>query len=127
MKPRNLIVAAVVLAALSGAVWWAKKHPTAAATDTTTPATTKLVDIPQAKVREVDIAKKGGQVMTLKSVNGKWAITAPDSYPADQEAVTTLLSAVSPLNADTVVDENPKDLNQFGLTDPAMTVTVVQT
>jgi hypothetical protein len=125
MKPRSLLVAAVILAALSGAVWWAKKHPQSGTAATpATPAAPKLADIPQAKVKQVEIAKKGGPAITLDSKNGRWSITTPDQYPADQEAVTTLLSSMSPLNADTVVDETPKDVEQFGLKDPSLAVTL---
>ncbi|MCU1291660.1 MAG: hypothetical protein JWP08_510 [Bryobacterales bacterium] len=128
MKPRSLLVAAIILAALSSAVWWAKKHPQSGTTGTpATPAAPKLADVPQAKVKQVEIAKKGGPRITLDSKNGRWSITTPDQYPADQEAVTTLLSSVSPLNADTVVDENPKDVEQFGLKDPPLIVTLHQT
>ncbi len=129
MKPRSLIVAAVVLAALSGAVWWAKKHPESGTSSSTpaTPAAPKLADVPQAKVKQIDISKKGGQTLTLEAKNGRWFITAPDQYPADQEAVTSLLSAMSPLNADTVVEEKPASVEQFGLKDPSITVTLHET
>jgi Domain of unknown function (DUF4340) len=128
MKPRSLLVAAIILAALSGAVWWAKKHPQSGTSATpATPAAPKLADVPQAKVKQVEIAKKGAPALTLESKNGRWFITTPDQYPADQEAVTTLLSSMSPLNADTVVDETPKDVEQFGLKDPSVTVTLHET
>jgi hypothetical protein len=127
MKPRSLIVAAVILAALSGAVWWAKKHPESGTTAPATPPATKLADIPQAQIKEIEIAKKGAPVLTLEASNGRWSITSPEKYPADQDAVTSLLSSLSPLNADTVVDEKPANVAQFGLQDPAITVTVHQT
>ena len=124
MKPRSLVIAAVILAALSGGVWWAKKHP---ATETGTPATPpapKIADIPQAQIKQLEIAKKGAPPIELQAASGRWAITAPEQYPADQEAVTTLLSSVSPLNADTLVEDSPKNLDQFGLSAPAMTLTL---
>lgn len=127
MKPRSLIVAACILAALSGAVWWAKKHPESGSTTPATPPAPKLADVPQAKVKQVDIARKGSPILTLEAKNGRWSITAPEQFPADQEAVTSLLSSISPLNADTVVDEHPKDVTQFGLNDPSTTVTVHET
>jgi hypothetical protein len=125
MKPRSLILAAVVLAALSGAVWWAEKHPESGGSSTpATPPATKIADIPQSQIKEIDIAKKGAPVLTLQAENGRWSITSPEQYPADQDAVTSLLSALSPLNADTVVDEKPSSVAQFGLQDPTITVTI---
>jgi Domain of unknown function (DUF4340) len=127
MKPRNLVVAAVILAALSGAVWWAKKHPSSGTTSPSTPPAPKIADIPQNRVKSIDIAKKGSPVLTLESENGRWRVTAPGQYPADQDAVTTLLSSLSPLNADTVVEDNSKNLSPFGLSNPSLTVTVHET
>jgi uncharacterized iron-regulated membrane protein len=50
MKPRSLLVAAVLLVALSGAVWWSKRHPEAAQSSTAnTPASPKIADIPSAQ------------------------------------------------------------------------------
>ena len=124
MKLRNLVVAAIVLAALSAGVWWAKKHPSASTTAAATPPVQKIADIPQSKVQGIDISKKGSATLTLQAHNGRWSITSPGQYPADQDAVTTFLSALSPLNADTVVDDHPKDVAQFGLSDPQLSVTV---
>ncbi len=61
MKPRSLLVAAVLLVALSGAVWWSKRHPEAAQSSTTnTPASPKLADIPSAQIKSLTLKKKDG-------------------------------------------------------------------
>jgi hypothetical protein len=48
----------------------------------------------------------------------------PTPYPADQDAVSSIASALSPANADSVVDDKPTDLAKYGLTNPSLTVTV---
>jgi hypothetical protein len=123
MKPRNLLVAAIVLAALSGAVWWAQRHPPSSTTSTT-PASPKLVDVPEAQVQSIDLKKKGGTSITLQRQNGKWAITAPEALTADQEAVNSLANSLSPVNADSVVEDKASDLGKYGLTTPSLTVDV---
>jgi Domain of unknown function (DUF4340) len=123
MKERNLLIAAVLLAALSGGVWWAKRHPQSADTSNI-PASPKLTDIPQAQIKEIDLKKKDGSTVVLQNQNGRWAITAPEQLPADQEAANNLASTLNPVNADNVVEDKPKDLSQYGLKDPALTVTV---
>ncbi|MBV9303549.1 MAG: DUF4340 domain-containing protein [Acidobacteriaceae bacterium] len=124
MKPRNLLIAAALLAALSGVVWWAKRHPQSSASTSTTPPSPKLADIPEANVKEIQIQKKDGPAVTLDRQNGKWVISAPQPLPADQDAATTVASSLSPLTADSVVEDKPANLNQYGLNGPSLTVTV---
>lgn len=126
MKPRNLIVAVVVLAALSGAVWWAKKHPSSGSSEAQTPPPAKIVDIPESSVREVDITSKGQPPLVLRRESGKWQITAPQAAGADQDAVATMLATLSPMTADSVVTDSASDVSQFGLTAPPVTVKVYQ-
>jgi hypothetical protein len=123
MKQRNLLIAAVLLAALSGGVWWAKRHPQSAET-ANVPASPKLVDIPQAQIKEIDLKKKDGTTVILQNQNGRWSIAAPESLPADQDAANALASTFNPVSADNVVEDKPKDLTQYGLSNPSLTVTV---
>jgi hypothetical protein len=123
MKERNLLIAALLLAALSGGVWWAKRHPQSSGTSNI-PASPKLTDIPQAQIKEIDLKKKDGSTVVLQNQNGRWGITAPEQLPADQDAANNVASTFNPVSADNVVEEKPKDLSQYGLKDPALTVTV---
>lgn len=124
MRVRNLLIAAALLLCLSGAVWWANKHPKAATPDAEATASVKVADIPASDVVQLDIAQKAGAAVTLKRENGRWAITAPQPLPADQDAVTAMLSALSPMTADSVVTDNPGDVTQYGLGAPPLTVKV---
>lgn len=123
MKQRNLLIAAALLAALSGGVWWAKRHPQSNEA-TNVPASPKLADIPVAQIKEIDLKKRDGTTVVLQNQNGKWAITAPEALPADQDAASGVASALSPVTADNVVENNPKDLSQYGLNNPSLTVTI---
>ena len=124
MKPRNLLIAAVLLAALSGVVWWAKKHPQPSATGAPANTSPKLADIPVAQIQSIDLKKRDGTPVDLARQNEKWVITAPESYPADQDAASSVASSLSPLTADSVVDDNPADLGKYGLKSPSLAVTV---
>lgn len=126
MKPRNLVIAAVVLAALSGGVWYAKRHPESGQPASTTPAAPKIANIPDAQVKEVELTKKGSPSVTLQRESGKWAITAPEALPADQDAVTGIVSSLSPITADSVVEDKTSNPGQYGLTNPSLVVKVVQ-
>jgi Domain of unknown function (DUF4340) len=124
MHPRKLLIAAVILAALSGAVWYTKQHPPSATPATPAASSASLVNIPAASITGVDIARKDGTALTLEQKNGKWAITGPTPFAADQEAVTSMTSSVSPATADSVVDEKPADPGKYGLSSPSVTVTL---
>jgi hypothetical protein len=124
MKSRNLLIAAILLAALSGAVWWAKKHPQTSSTGGSASTSPKLLDIADAQLQSIDLTKKDGQVITLQRQNGKWVITSPQPFAADQDAVSSIATSLNPLTADSVVDDNTSDMAKYGLASPSLTVTV---
>jgi hypothetical protein len=119
MNFRGLIIAVVVLAMLGGLLYWSQHHTPAAET-AALPASTApvILKVNPADVTELVIKQK--EPVTLKKTNGKWQITEPKPYPADQEAVAGVLSILSGLNADRVVEEKTSDRKQYGL-DPAET------
>jgi len=124
MKLRNLLIAAAVLAALSGGVWYAQLHPPSSATSGTASSTQKLVEIPEKDVQSIDLKKKDGGAVTLTEQAGKWSISAPAPFPADKDSVTSLVSALNPVTADNVVEEKATDVAKYGLNAPSLTVTV---
>jgi hypothetical protein len=125
MGTKKLLVAAIVLAALSGVLWWSNKHPDwGKDKKEETAATPVLVNVPDTSLSSIDIQKRDGSKITLERKSGKWTITAPTPYPADQDAVSSIASALSPANADSVVEEKPSDVAKYGLTTPSLTVTV---
>ncbi len=126
MKNSGLLIAAVVLAALSGALYWSNRHPasenTAKASVDTPP---KILSLKQEDISKIQIKKKGGEELVLaKGDAGKWQITAPKPLGADQEAVSSMLYTVSSLNADRLVDDKAADLNPFGLAQPSLELDV---
>ena len=123
MHPRSLRAAAIVLAALSGVVWWAKKHPKSE-TSSSTSTTVKLVDVPADKLQQISIKKKDGTTVSLKRQNGKWELTSPEALPADQDSVSSLTSNLAPMNADSVVEDKAADFAKYGLTQPALTISM---
>ena len=123
MQARNLLIAAVILAALSGLVWWSKRHPEAPSASNTPPSP-KLADIAAGQIKEIDLKKKDGATLTIRHENGKWALTSPEPLPADQDAINTLTGSLNPITADNVVEDKPSDVSKYGLTNPSLTVTV---
>lgn len=127
MKPRNLLVAAALLAALSGAVWWSKLHPEAGKTTPSTPANPKLADVPSAQVASVTITHKDGSVVAFDHKNNKWQLTKPEGMATDQDAVNSLVSSLSPVTAENVVEDKTSDLGKYGLASPALSIAIKET
>jgi uncharacterized protein DUF4340 len=125
MKNTGLLIAAAVLAGLSGALYWSNHHP---ASDSTTKASSdtppKILTLNQDDITRIAIKKGGEETALAKDGGGKWQITAPKALGADQDAVSSMLYAVSSLNSERLIDDKPADLAQYGLTQPALEVDV---
>src|ERR1700733_5564851 len=114
MNFRGLIVAVVVLATLGGVLYWSQHRKpvdeSAAASTSTAPV---ILKVTPADVTELDIKQK--EPVRLIKTNCPWQIAEPKAYPADQVAVAGVLSTLSGLNADRIVDEKATDRKQYGL------------
>src|SRR5262245_53480177 len=107
MHPKRLLVAVVLLAALGGLVWWSNKKEAAASQGETA---TQILRIPDDQFQEIRIKKLAGETIALSRTTGKWRILEPQALPADQDAVSGMVSSLSTLNADKVVEEKATDL-----------------
>src|SRR5436305_15156036 len=114
MKLRGLLSAAILLAVLGGLTWWSNKKQ-AAASKSPADASTKLLSIPADQFQEIKIKKLTGEVIRLGKAGGKWQIVEPKPMPADQDTVGSLISSLSSLNADKVVEDKAADLKAYGL------------
>ncbi len=125
MRGRGLLIATIVFAALAGLVYWSNrqkaKEDAAPPKDTTSQ---KLISVSEPDVTKVELKKKEGADIVLDKSGGAWRITAPEPYPADQEAAQSLVSSAVTLNSDSVVEERAADPSQFGLAPPVETVII---
>ena len=121
MNFRGLIVAVVVLGALGGVLYWSQHRKP---TEEVAPASTATVilQVNAADVTQLTIKQKTS--VSVEKADGKWQITQPAPYPADQEAVAGVLSTLSGLNADRVVEDKASDRKQYGLDPPAVEVDI---
>lgn len=128
MKINSLLVAAIVLAALSGVLYWSN-HKKTSASDVKVSADMppNILTIPQADITKVEIKKKDGDGVALsKDDAGKWQITAPQVLRADQNAVSSVLSTVSSLSSERLIDAKASDLSEYGLAQPAVEVDITE-
>lgn len=57
----------------------------------------------------------GGESTELTKQDNKWVMTAPEAYPVNSYAVDEWLDTVSNADVASVVEENPSDLEKYGL------------
>jgi hypothetical protein len=116
MRPRGLLIATAVLAALAAAVWWSNRQKKEEPENASSP---KLLSLKQDEITKIEIQRRDGETTRIeKSGDGAWRITAPEPLPGDKSAIESLVSSAASLNADKVVEEKPEDLAAFGLKEP---------
>ncbi len=127
MKLRGLLVAAVVLAGLSGTLYWSNRHKPADTTAASADAPPKILAVNEADITKFDLKKNGAeQVSVERNSAGQWHITAPTPLAADQSAVSSLLGTFSSLNSERVVEEKAGSLAPYGLETPSLEVDLTE-
>jgi len=124
VKPKGLLISAVLLAVLAGLIWWSNKKQAAASK--TTDTSTKILSIPDDQFQEIRLKKGGADTADLKKENAKWRIAAPQQLPADSDSASSLVSTLSSLNADKVIEDKATDLSPYGLNSPSLAAQVVK-
>jgi hypothetical protein len=124
MKLRSLILATLVLLALAGTLYWSEhRKPTEAKVSADTPP--PILKLDESAITKLEIKKKDAAPIVLdKTSSGSWQITEPKPLNADQTAVSSMLSSLSSLNSERVVEDKASDLKQFGLDQPPVEVDV---
>jgi hypothetical protein len=64
----------------------------------------RLAPVAMDAVQQVSVTRDG-QTVSLAKVNGQWSVVAPAAMPADQPAVSSLLSSLTGLRAEEFVQE----------------------
>ena len=125
MKSTGLLIAAAVLAALTGTLYWSDHHKAADATATPVDAAPKILTLKDADFSKIEIKKKGAvEVGLAKNDAGKWQITVPAPLSADQDAISSMVTTLSSLNSERLVEDKASDLKPYGLSEPALEVDI---
>jgi hypothetical protein len=124
MKIRGLLVAAVVFFILAGLLYWSEHRKTADDTvKASANAPPSILKVDSSSITRLDLKKKESEPVALtKGQSGKWAITGPKSFGADQDTVSSILSTLSALNSERLVEEKASDLRPYGLDRPGVEV-----
>jgi Domain of unknown function (DUF4340) len=128
MKIHGLTIAACILIILGGALYWSNHHQandqSAKISADTSPSILKL---DQAAIIKLALKKKDSEPIALtKASSGDWQIIEPKPLRADQSAVSGVVSTLSSLNSQRVVEEKSADLKTFGLENPSFEVDLTE-
>ena len=128
MKMNSLLIAAIVLAALSGVLYWSNhRKPAESAVNVSADTPPKILTLAQADIAKVDIKKKSGDGVELaKNDAGKWQIVGAKPLRADQNEVSSMLSTLSSLSSERLIEEKAGNLADYGLAQPALEVEVTE-
>ncbi len=126
MKFRGLILAILVLVVLGGLLYWSNhRKPPEQDVNSSLSASPVILKMDQGNITQLSLARKGSAPVTLvKGTAGKWQIIAPKAWSADQDEVSGMLSTLSSLTADRVVEDKASDLKQYGLDDPSVKIDI---
>ncbi len=119
----NTLVALVILAVLSATVYfYNKRRPAGESTASPAKSEEKLVNLDAKDVQSFTLRPRAGSPVSCKRDGGKWVIDGQPPIPADDSAVSSLLSSISTATVSDVVDAQPKDPKDYGLAPPAETI-----
>ena len=127
MRVRGLLIAAAVLAGLGGLLYWSNRAEKAKEGKPDPSASPKILELKEDSLARFEIRKKDEPAVVLeKGQDGNWTITAPETLSADQDSVRSLVSTVTSLSSDRLIEENPEDLNLYGLNSPSVELVIGQ-
>lgn len=121
MKIRGLLIATIVLAVLGGLLYWSDHHkPSAEAAKPEADAAPPILKLDENSITQLELKKKDTPAILLTKSGSEWKISEPKPYAADKASVSTLISTVSSLNSDRLVEEKSSDLQRYGLDHPSL-------
>ncbi len=126
MRIRGLIVAAAVLAALTGALYWSNYHKSTETAGAPADLPPKILALKEGDIVAIAIKKKDVDAVVLRKDGNDWRITAPQSLAADQSAVSGMVSPLETLDSQRLVQDKASDLGQYGLSQPSLAIGITE-
>jgi len=121
MKTRSLMLAVAALAILAGALYWSNRREAAKAAAGGTPEAPRILNLTQADITRINIQRNRTEKITLAKLDsGDWQVAETPPLPGDSNTISTLLSTLSTLNSDRLVEEKPGDLAPYALAQPVL-------
>jgi hypothetical protein len=126
MKLR-LLAGVLVLAALAAGLYFSNKEKAAEAAKPaiSKDAPPKILALTEGDIVKISIQKKAADAIVLeKNSAGKWELTAPKRYLADQDVVNQLVNSAASVNSDRLIEDKASDVASYGLQAPSLEVDI---
>ncbi len=114
-KSKNILILAIVLGVLIGTYYFVNNRPP----EEGEPSNEKieLSKFDKEKIVKMTLKTKDG-TLTLEKAGDEWEVDYPHKIELKKSAIDDIAYSFASLYAEQVVDEAPKDLNEYGLKDP---------
>lgn len=116
MRPRNTVIALVVLLVVGGLAYYVAHQPSE--------KTVKLYQVKPEDISKIELRYPGREIELERGTGGRWTITKPVKVEAAKTTADNLARAIAECEVKKTVEEKPADLAPFGLAKPAVVVTV---
>lgn len=128
MKIRGLVVAAAFFFILAGILYWSEHHQPSGEAGKAAPDTPPVIlKLDESAITKLDLKRKDVvPVVLTKGDSGKWQILEPKPFGADQNTVAGIVTTVSSLGSQRLIDENTADLKQYGLDQAAFELDITE-
>src|SRR5215469_3753985 len=125
MKIHGLLIATLVFAGLAGFLYWSDHHKSSAeAAKPDAEAAPSILKLDENSITKLELKKKDAPPILLTKSGSDWKITEPKPLPADQTTVTSLLSTISSLDSERLVEDKSSNLERYGLASPTFELTI---
>jgi hypothetical protein len=116
---RSLLVLLVIALGLGAYIYFVERERDPAAD---TAKENAFTGVTPSDITELTIRSASGETTTLRRSGDNWTVASPVEAPADSATVESILSSLSTLTIDRVVDDAPAALDQYGLDTPRVDV-----
>lgn len=122
---RNAIILVVVLALLIGGyvVLSKKKGSDTTGAATTTTQTINILSVDSAKVNGVSIKNKDS-LLDFSKGKTDWILKSPVGLKTNKDQISGLVSGITSLTAEKLIEEKSTNLGQYGLDNPVVEIVV---
>lgn len=116
---RSLLLLLVAALGLGAYIYFVESEREPAGTETKEKAFT----IEASAIEELEVRATSSETATVRKTGETWALTAPIATAADDAAVQAILSGLTGIEIERVLDDSPESLTPFGLEVPRIAVT----
>lgn len=117
MRIRNTIVVLILAALLGGYAYYNAYY-------TKPEAAQKILNVDPGDIAKIELKYPDRDIIIERPKGGDWRLVKPVGVDADQTTVNNLARAIADAEVTRTVEDNPTELEPFGLAKPAAIVTV---